>query len=125
MKHLIIFLLLLFSMPIIAQRHTLEAKYFIFTNNRGEILDEEEVSIDMILDLDKSRLVIYSKDTQVIDYEVLRVYTNKDNYTVMECSATDTNWKRILLEISVSEENESVLVFIFYKNYSYCYICTI
>lgn len=125
MKHLITLLLLCLSIPIIAQEYDLNANYIIVSDNNGTIIDKDEVDIDMTLNLDEDRLVIYSKRTQIIDYEVLREYIDEDGYATLECTATDSDWKNIMLEILVSSEKKSILVMIFYKDYSYCYICTI
>lgn len=61
MKHLITLLLLCLSIPIIAQEYDLNANYIIVSDNNGTIIDKDEVDIDMTLNLDEDRLVIYSK----------------------------------------------------------------
>ena len=124
MKHLITLLLLCLSIPIIAQEYNLNANYIIVTDNEGSIIDKDEVDIDMTLNLDKNRLIIYSKKIQIIDYEVLREYVDEDGYATLECTATDTNWKNIMLQILVNSERKSILVMIFYNDYSYCYVCS-
>ena len=124
MKQLMILLFITLSFNTMAQKYALNAHHFVMADETG-VIANDEVNIDMVLDTDNSRLVIYSKETQVIDYEVIRNYVDEDNYSVTETTATDTKWKDIRLDFLISSELGSILVQITYPSYSYVYICRI
>lgn len=125
MKKIFILLLLILSIPVMAQKYTLSATHFVAFENGVKTIDKP-VNIDATLDMSDSRLVIYSKDIQIIDYDVLRVYVDEDNYTNIDCIATDTKYQRISL--CILHDNtayNSVLIIIKYRDFSYSYICRI
>lgn len=124
MKHLLIALLLMLSFSTMAQKYALNAQHFIMADETG-IIDNDKVDVDMVLDIDKSRLVIYSKETQIIDYKIIRNYIDKDNYSVTETVATDTKWKDIFLTFYINSEDETILIHIIYPFYMYIYVCKV
>ena len=124
MKQLMILLFITLSFNTMAQKYALNANYFIMSDKTG-VIDRDEVDVDMVIDTEKSRLVIYSEEIQVIDYEPIRNYVDKDNYSVTETIATDTKWKDISLNFYINIETGSVLVLITYPSYSYVYVCEI
>lgn len=123
-KFALVLLILLISIPVVAQRYSFNAYYFVAAIG-DEIIDKDEVDIDMTLNFDTQRLMIYSKETQIIDFEALRTYEDEDGYQVLEATATDTNWKNIMLKILVSSEKKSIIIVIAYPDYAYSYICRI
>ena len=124
MKHLLILLFITLSFNTMAQKYALNAQHYIMADETG-VIANKAVDIDMVLDVEKSRLVIYSKETQVIDYELIRNYIDEDNYSVTEYIATDSNWKDIRLDIFINSETGFVIVRIIYPSYAYSYICKI
>ena len=124
MKHLLILLFITLSFNTMAQKYALNSHRFVMIDETG-IIANDASDIDMVLDLDKSRLVIYSKETQVIDYEPIRRYVDEDNYAVTESIATDTNWKDIRLNFLINTKNGNFIVRIVYPSYEYAYICKI
>ena len=122
MKHLLVLLFITLSFNTMAQRYALNAHHLVMADETGVILNEE-VDIDMVLDTDKSRIVIYSKETQVLDYKIVRRYVDKDNYSVTETTATDTKWEGIRLDILINSELGSILINITYPSFSYVYVC--
>ena len=124
MKQLMILLFITLSFNTMAQKYALNAEHFLMADETG-IIANDASDIDMVLEADKNRLVIYSKETQVIDWEPIRTYVDEDNYSVIETTATDTNWKDILLTFYVNTENGIVIVRIIYPSYAYSYICRI
>lgn len=124
MKHLLIALLLMLSFSTMAQKYALNAQHFIMADETG-IIDNDKVDVDMVLDIDKSRLVIYSKEPQIIDYKIIRNYIDKDNYSVTETAATDTKWKDIFLTFYINSEDETILIHIIYPSYMYIYVCKV
>ena len=124
MKHLLILLFITLSFNTMAQKYALNAHHFVMADETG-IIDNDEVDVDMVLDTANSRLVIYSKETQIIDYEFIRSHVDEDDYTVLETAATDTRWKNIRLTFYVNSELGSILVEITYPSYIYIYVCEI
>ena len=124
MKQLMILLFITLSFNTMAQKYALNAQHYIMADETG-VIANKAVDIDMVLDVEKSRLVIYSKETQVIDYELIRNYIDEDNYSVTETTATDSNWKDIRLDIFINSETGFVIVRIIYPSYAYSYICKI
>ena len=121
MKTIIITLLLALSLPIVSQSYVLKASYLAVTD--GNELKESYVDINMYLDGDAQRLVIDSKVRQIIDYDILRQYVDKDNYTVYECTTTDSNYKYIGVKFLFSNIDRAVIVSITYNNLAYSYLC--
>ena len=122
MKQLLILLFITLSFNTMAQKYTLNAHHFIMADETG-IVDKDEVDVDMVIDTGNRRLVIYSNETQIIDYKPIRNYVDEDNYSVTETTATDTKWKDILLDFYISIEEESILLLITYPSFSYVYVC--
>jgi len=124
MKHLLILLFITLSFNTMAQKYALNANHLVIADETG-IIDSDEVDVNMVLDTDKSRLVIYSKKTQIIDYEFIRSYVDEDDYTVLETTATDTKWKKIRLDFYLDYEDDTILVQITYPSFTYVYVCDI
>jgi uncharacterized membrane protein len=124
MKHLLIILFITLSFNTMAQKYALNAHHFVMADETG-VIDEDAVDVDMVLDTDLSRIVIYSKETQVIDYNIIRNYVDKDNYSVIETTATDTKWKDILLTFYINSEEKTILVEIKYPSFMYIYVCKV
>ena len=124
MKHLLIILFITLSFNTMAQKYALNAHHFVMADETG-VIDEDAVDVDMVLDTDQSRIVIYSKETQVIDYNIIRNYVDKDNYSVIETTATDTKWKDILLTFYINSEEKTILVEIKYPSFMYIYVCKV
>ena len=122
-KKILLFLILLIcTVSASAQVYKLNASYFVAAKD-GRIDDEDKVDIDVTFDLDRDMLIIYSNETQVIDFELLRTYTDSDGYFVIEASATDTKWKPIHLRMLMRDKKDSVLIYITYPSFSYAYVC--
>lgn len=121
MKTFIITLLLALSLPIVSQSYVLKASYLTISDGRN--MTEAEVDIKMYLNGDIERLIIESAERQIIDYDIIREYVDKDNYTVYECVATDSNYKNIGVKFLFSNTNRIVIVVINYNNLSYAYVC--
>ena len=124
MKHLMILLFITLSFNTMAQKYALNAHYLIMGDETGKTI-KDEVDVDMVLDINKNRLVIYSAETQIIDYEPIRRYVDEDNYSVTENIATDSNWKDIRLDFHINTKTGSFLVTITYPSYAYVYVCKI
>ena len=124
MKHLLILLFITLSFNTMAQKYALNAHNFVMADETG-VIDEDVVDVDMALDTNQSRLVIYSKEIQIIDYNIIRDYVDKDNYTVIETTATDTKWKDILLTFYMNSKLKTILVEITYPSFKYIYVCKV
>lgn len=123
MKKLLFLLILVLgiSINIQSQNHHLKAKMIAISD--GVKTSSEEVNIDVILNLDEERCVIYSKKTQIIDFSPFRVYKDEDNYTVVECDATDTDYKNIKFIILKHPTSNFTILQVVYSDINYAYSC--
>lgn len=123
MKKLLFLLILVLgiSINVQSQNHHLKANRIIISD--GVKTSSEEVDIDVILNLDEERCVIYSKKTQIIDFSPFRVYKDRDNYTVIECDATDTNYKNITFIILKHPTDNFTILQVVYNDITYAYSC--
>lgn len=116
-------LILGISINVQSQNLHLKAKTLIVSD--GITTFSEEVDINVILNLDEERCVIYSKKTQIIDFSPFRVYKDEDNYTVIECNATDTDYKNITFTILKHPTTSFTILQVAYSDISYAYSCYI
>ena len=123
MKKLLFLLILILGISINAQAQDLYLKAKMIVVSNGTTTLSEEVDINVILNLDKERCVIYSKKTQIIDFSPFRVYKDKDNYTVIECNATDTNYKNITFIILKHPTTNFTILQVIYSDIAYAYSC--
>ena len=121
MKTFIITLLLALSLPIVSQSYVLKASYLTISD--GYSTSEGYTNVKMYLNGNTERLIIESAERQIIDYDIIRQYVDKDDYTVYECAATDSNYKNIRVEFMFSNTSRIVIVVINYSNLSYAYVC--
>ena len=121
MKTFIITLLLALSLPIVSQSYVLKASYLTISDGRN--MTGAEVDIKMYLNGDIERLIIESAERQIIDYDIIREYVDKDNYTVYECVATDSNYNNIGIDFLFSNTDRGVIIAISYRDVSYAYLC--
>ena len=124
MKRLgILLIVALLCVPLMSQQvYKMKAYNIAIAYANGEI-ETDKVDIPVVLYMDDNRLEIFSEKTQIIDYEILRTYVDEDGYTVMETTATDSNWKDIKLDLLVSSEDGQVIITIAYKTFAYSYNC--
>lgn len=123
MKKLLFLLILILGISINTQAQELNLKAKRIVVSDGTSTVDEEVDIDIVLNLDKERCVIYSKKTQIIDFSPSRVYKDEDNYTVIECSATDTNYKNISFTILKHPTSSFTILQVVYSDIAYAYSC--
>lgn len=95
------------------------ANYFMVTD--GVNVSEDNSNVKIRVYTNTNRIVIYSNKQQIIDYSADRQYRDEDNYSVVEASATDTNYKNILLKLLLSPNGEQLIVIISYQNIFYMY----
>ena len=123
MKKLLFLLILILGISINTQAQELNLKATRITATDGTTTLNEEVDIKVTLNLDEERCVIYSKKTQIIDFEPFRVYKDEDNYTVIECNATDTNYKNIKFTILKHPTSSFTIIQVVYSDIAYAYSC--
>lgn len=121
LKMFLTIMVLVISSTVMSQTYHMKASHLVISD--GVNTESYDTSVDLKLDVTTSRLTIYSKEIQVIDYEELRDYVDEDNYAVIECTATDTNYKRMGLEILLSLDINKILVVLEYRDFSYVYVC--
>jgi hypothetical protein len=123
MKKLLSLLILILGISINSQAQELylKAKKIVVSYRTSTFY--EEVDINVTLNLNEERCVIYSKKTQIIDFSPIRVYKDEDNYTVIECNATDTNYKNITFTIFKHPTSNFTILQIVYSDIAYAYSC--
>lgn len=123
MKKLVFLLILILGISINTQAQELHLKAKRIVVSDGTTTVDEEVDIKITLNLDEERCVIYSKKAQIIDFEPFRAYKDEDNYTVIECNATDTNYKNIKFTILKHPTTSFTILQVVYNDIAYAYSC--
>ena len=125
MKKLILLALLVISVSLSAQNSIFlfDANTLIATDGINTI--ERSVDVRVSLNFKKEQCIIYTKETQIIDFKANRTYIDEDNYKVIECTATDSNYKNIRFNILYNSKLEATLFQIVYSDLVYVYICTL
>lgn len=116
-------MILLISYSINAQTYSFKAETLIITDGTDTELFKSDVEIDLNLDL--RRCVIYSREVQIIDYEVTRVYNDKDGFKIMECIGNDSFYETILFNIKTHITQNLTFITIIYDDLGYSYRCKI
>ena len=68
------------------------------TYSTGTKINTERVDIDAVINFDEARCVIYSKETQIIDFEIIRTYTDEDNIQLWNVMQQTLNIKTLDLQ---------------------------
>lgn len=123
MKKFLVLLVVILTLSVNTQAENFKFKAFSMTHTANGQIHSERVNIDIYVNFEISRCVIFSNSTQVIDFEVIRTYLDADNFTVMECNATDTNYNNIKFEILSHATENKVMILISYSNLTYIYSC--
>lgn len=124
MKRLgLLLIVALLCVPLMSQQvYKMKAYNIAIAHPNGE-LEMDKVDIPVYLYLDTNRLEILSERNQIIDFEVLRTYVDEDGYTVTETTATDSDWKKIRMDLLVSSEDNQIIITIVYNTFAYSYNC--
>ena len=123
MKKFLVLLVVILTLSAHTQAGNFKLKAFSMTHIANGQIHTNRVDIDIYVDFEISRCVIFSNSTQVIDFKAIRTYLDADNFTVMECSATDTNYNNIEFEILSHATENKVMVLISYNDLTYIYSC--
>ena len=123
MKKFLVLLVVILTLSVNTQAGNIKLKAFSMTHTANGQIHTNRVDIDIYLNFETSRCVIFSSSTQVIDFKAIRTYLDADNFTVMECSATDTNYKNIKFEILSHATENKVMILISYNDLTYIYSC--
>lgn len=123
MKKFLVLLVVILTLSANMQAENIKLKAFSMTYTANGQIHTERVNIDIYVNFEISRCVIFSNSTQVIDFKVIRTYLDADNFTVMECNATDTNYNNIKFEILSHTTENKVMILISYNNLTYIYSC--
>ena len=121
-KLLLVITLAIITLPIMSQSHFLKASELIITDGIND--SRKYVDTSIILNTSNKRIIIYSNETQIIDYVVNNIY-EKDNYIIFEANATDTKYKKINIIISISNNSNNIIITIGYPDFAYAYICKV
>ena len=123
MKKFLVLLVVILTLSAHTQAGNFKLKAFSMTHIANGQIHTNRVDIDIYVNFEISRCVIFSNSTQVIDFKAIRTYLDADNFTVMECSATDTNYNNIEFEILSHATENKVMVLISYNDLTYIYSC--
>ena len=123
MKKFLVLLVVILTLSVNTQAKDFKLKAFSMTHTANGQIHTNRVDIDIYVNFEISRCVIFSNSTQVIDFKAIRTYLDADNFTVMECSATDTNYNNIEFEILSHATENKVMVLISYNDLTYIYSC--
>lgn len=108
MKKLLLILLFSLSTFMSAETFHLKTSEFNFRLNGHEWIGWEASDLNILWDFDMRRLVIYTADKQVIDYEKLSIKRG-DGFTIYTAYATDYNHVLIRIELYIYDTNGSYL----------------
>lgn len=120
MKKLILIIsFVLLSLIAFSQTHIFQTTQFSAKFTGYEWSDWVPSSLDITWNLSIARIIIYSADTQIIDYqnEITKTYTS---YTVTRATATDREHLPILIEFTTYITGDSYLK-ISYSDIQYQY----
>lgn len=123
MKKFLVLLVVILTLSVNTQAENFKLKAFSMTHTANGQIHTNRVDIDIYLNFETSRCVIFSNSTQIIDFKAIRTYLDADNFTVMECSATDTNYNNIEFEILSHATENKVMILISYNDLTYIYSC--
>ena len=111
-------MLVVFSLPAFSQEFKLHAVKFRFTLDFDSWSSWTNVNIPVLINFEEKRVIIYSKEKQIIDFD----YLNKeviDNCIVLDGIATDSNNKRVILVLNICEK--ITFLSLMYDDISYTY----
>ena len=111
-------MLVVFSLPAFSQEFKLHAVKFRFTLDFDSWSNWEKVNIPISINFDEKRIIIYSKETQIIDFN----YLNKeqiDSCISLDGIATDSDNKKIILVLYICEK--ITFLSLMYDDISYTY----
>ena len=117
MKIFTIIALLFVSITMSAQNIYYQSENLVIISGDTEYKQRTNVIIQF--NANEQRVVIHSKEVQIIDYEVYDIERGTDGYTDIYCNATDTNYKNIMLWIRY-KDNYAMFAII-YNDISYAY----
>ena len=117
-KIIILITLVVFSLPAFSQVFKVNATKFRFTLDFDSWSSWTNVNIPVLINFEEKRVIIYSKEKQIIDFD----YLNKeviDNCIVLDGIATDSNNKRVILVLNICEK--ITFLSLMYDDISYTY----
>lgn len=123
MRTILLMLLLTIGLSLNAQTIYLQTKTTYFATSPDD-MTEVPSFLKITLNFREERCVIYSKETQIIDFTYLRSYT-ENGFKISECYATDTNYKEIIFTICMHELNNQVVLMVSYNNMTFIYDCVV
>ena len=82
---------------------------------------ESDAPVRAIINFRTQQCVIETENTQIIDYVLMRYYTDSDGYLVMETAATDTNYRNIDFKMAIHPDNKYIIITVEYANRAYLY----
>lgn len=120
-RTLLLLAFVIISMASFAEETWLTARAVAFKNEyQSEFPKWEACNIPISIDFDRKRIVVESKETQIIDWVSLEENTATDGYTrFYESMATDKNYKAI--KIQIWYQSTQMVIRVLYSDYQYQY----
>lgn len=113
---ILIFIAFIFTLGVINAQDYYKSESITILQGDSEITRQTEVIIS--LDADENRIIIYSNEPQIIDFEVYEIEESNKTLDVY-CNATDSYYKNIKLWIRFKDN--FAMFAIIYSNMSYAY----
>lgn len=123
LKVILISMILLVCFSVSSQTYQLKSNKITISEGYGA--KTTPVNISMKWDIQNERIVIFSKDQQIIDYDEIRNYTDSQGYKVVECSGTDMDYVSMGIEFHINLRINHVILMTSYNNIAYSYSCKI
>ncbi len=117
MKIFTIIALLFVSITMSAQNIYYQSENLVVIS--GDTEYKQRTNVIVQLNTNEQRVVIHSKEAQIIDYEIYDIEKDLNGYTDVYCNATDTNYKNIILWIRYKDDY--AMFAIIYNDVSYAY----
>ena len=118
---LLLTVVLLVSAQSIPRSGTYELRALKSTLILKEASYESDAPVRATINFRTQQCVIETENTQIIDYVLMRYYTDSDGYLVMETAATDTNYRNIDFKMAIHPDNKYIIITIEYADRAYLY----
>ena len=120
MKRFIILLLLLITISFTAKAERTYYKTSSFTVRTNNVWSNWMPS-NLLISIDNTdnRIVIYSKEKQIIDFEKFDSVVTSE-YILLDSQATDSKYKKIYIKIQIYDVN-TIFLSVIYKDIQYIY----
>lgn len=97
-------------------------KILVQLSNKSEPIISN-TNTDIVINFSTKRCVVYSPETQIIDFKEERRFTDEIGYAVRQWTATDSDYRKITFRVMTHPIHNTTFVGVGYKNLVYLYFC--